>query len=194
MLKLKKGKPWVFWPSSICSTFPESPGNMVLKGDEDFEITFDLTLTDDSYENKTLFTVLPYYTGVQLQKDNTLVTVTYEDRVEYYTIPLIFKYKDRIKVRFEHKTKQYFKVYLNDKEVVNEILVNRTFGIADSPHIIIGAGNFPKNEFNLYPTKFNLHQFTVSQRGELVAMHNFKEQIFDKFVDETGNLNYIHRL
>ena len=33
MLKLNKGEPWVFWPSSICDTFPENPGNRILRGD-----------------------------------------------------------------------------------------------------------------------------------------------------------------
>ena len=30
MLEIKKGEPWIFWPSSICDTFPINPANKKL--------------------------------------------------------------------------------------------------------------------------------------------------------------------
>ena len=41
---------------------------------------------------------------------------------------------------------------------------------------------------------FNLHNFNIKHEGKIITNHNFEEQIFDKFVDTTDNLNFIHKL
>lgn len=194
MLSINKGNPWIFWPSSICDTFPENPANKILSGDQSFEFSFDFILRDDSADQKTIFTLVPKYTGLDLFPNQTVITVTYEDGPQYYRLPLIIEPGTNVNVKFDHKPKQYFKVFINKEEVVNEPLLDKTFGLSDAPHIIIGAGNFPKNNFNLNYTDIDLLRFSVFQDGNILADHFFEEQIFDKFVDITGNLNFIHKL
>ena len=194
MLNIKKGSPWVFWPSSICETFPENPCNLILSGDKSFEFTLDFRITEDIIEQSTVFTLIPKYTGLDLFPNETVITLTFEDGAEYYRLPPLVKKGENTKIKFDHKPKQYIKVFINDKEVVTENLENRIFGIADSPHIIFGAGNFPKNNFNLNYIELELLRFSVFQDGNILADHFFEKQIFDKFVDITGNLNFIHKM
>jgi len=194
MLKINKGEPWLFWPSSICDTFPVNPANLLLTGDKSFEFSFDFILTDTSAEQKTIFTLVPQYTGLDIFPNENVVTITYEDKVRYYRLPPLVKVGEHTKVKFDHKPKKYFKVFINEEEVVNESLVNIKFGCSDFPHIIIGAGNFPKNNFNLNYTEYKLLRFSLFQNGNILADHFFEEQIFDKYVDITGNLNFIHKI
>lgn len=194
MLSIKKGNPWVFWPSSICETFPENPCNIILSGENSFEFNFDFILRDHSNDQKTVFALVPKFTGLDIFPNQTVITVTYEDGPQYYRLPLIIKPDQNINVKFDHKPKQYFKVFINKEEVVNEALTNKVFGISDSPHILIGAGNFPNNNFNLNYSDIDYLRFSVSQDGNILADHFFEERIFDKYVDITGNLNFIHKL
>ena len=81
------------------------------------------------------------------------------------------------------------------KELIEEInLDNKVFGIDNSPHIIFGAGNFPKNDFNLNYTDLDLHEFILKGIIGVISHHTFEEFIFDKSVDISGNLNFIHKL
>ena len=70
----------------------------------------------------------------------------------------------------------------------------KELGYDESPHIIFGAGNFPKNGFNLNYTDFNLHEFKLEVDGELVSHHTFEKFIHDKSYDITDNCNFIHKL
>ena len=35
---------WVLWPTTICSSFPEDPGNLYLNGKKHFKLELDLNL------------------------------------------------------------------------------------------------------------------------------------------------------
>lgn len=194
MLKISKGEPWLFWPSSVCDTFPENPANLLLSGDQSFEFNFEFILRDNSLNQKTIFTIVPRYTGLDLFPNETVITITFEDKARYYRLPTIIEVGVLTKIRFDHKPKKYFKVFINNQEVVNETLEDKVFGLSKFPHVIIGAGNFPKNDFNLNYTEYDLLRFSVFQDGNILADHFFEEQIFDKFVDVTDNLNFIHKI
>lgn len=194
MLNIQKANPWVFWPSSICETFPENPANLILSGDKSFEFSIDFIVKNQDITQNTIFTLIPKYTGLDLFPNQTVVTVTYEDKAEYYRFDPLIKVGEITNFRFDHKPKSYLKIFINNNEVVNEDLSNRTFGVCDSPHIVFGAGNFPKNNFNLNYTELDLLRFSVFQDGNILADHYFEERIFDKYVDVTGNLNFVHKL
>ena len=194
MLNINKGEPWLFWPSSICDTFPENPSNLLLSGDKSFEFTLDFILKDNSIEQKTVFALVPRYTGLDLYKNETVITITYEDKPRYYRLPMMIDIGVNTSIKFDHKPKEYFKVFINKEEVVKESLEDKTFGISEFPHIIFGAGNFPKNDFNLNYTELDLLRFSVFQDGNILTDHFFEERIFDKYVDITGNLNFIHKI
>ena len=194
MLNIKKGQPWIFWPSSICDTLPEKPGNKILSGDQYFKLTFRLILKDSSSEQKTLFTIVPRFTGLDLHPDKMKLTITCEDKTEYIDLPTLIEVNKEAEIQLEHMPNTFFKLFINSNEVYNLDLVDRSYGIADSPHIIIGAGNFPKNDFNLNYTEFDLLEFKLEDKNEVVAHHIFEEFIFDKSVDITDNCNFIHKL
>lgn len=194
MIDIKKGFPWVFWPSSICDTFPENPANKILSGDQYFHLTFKLKLKDNSDLQKTLFAIVPRFTGLDLYKDKMILTVTCEDGPIYTELPPLVKYNEEVIISLEHTPKGNFTLFI-DNEVVHVIdLKERVFGLSDSPHILIGAGNFPKNDFNLNYTDFELYEFIVKDENEIVSHHKFEEFIFDKSVDITGKCNFIHKL
>ena len=62
------------------------------------------------------------------------------------------------------------------------------------PHIIFGAGNFPKNGYNLNYTDIELYEFKVTQEDKLLCHHTFEEYIYDKSVDLTGDCNFINKI
>ena len=194
MIDIKKGSPWVFWPSSICDTLPENPGNKILSGDQYFHLTFRLTLTDNSDEQKTLFALVPKFTGLDVYKDKMILTITCEDGPSYIDLPLLINYKEEVIISLEHSPKEYFRLFINNKLIHEEVLQGRVFGLDKSPHILIGAGNFPKNNFNLNYTEFELKEFILKDNRHVISHHKFEEFIFDKSVDLTGNLNFIHKL
>lgn len=194
MLNISKGEPWVFWPSSICDTFPENPSNKLLSGDKNFGLEIEFSLNEITDKQHTVFTLLPRYTGLDIRDGKLVFTITYEDETKYLQIDVDLKVNQKYYLKVEHIVNSNFTVFINNKVVVNEKLKNKVFGQAESPHIIFGAGNFPKNNFNLNYTNFNLYSFKILDNNKIVTQHTFTEQIFDKFVDSTGNLNFIHKI
>jgi len=112
MLNIKKGKPWVFWPSSICETFPESPANLILSGDKSFQFNIDFILKEHVLEQSTVFTLIPKYTGLDLFPNQTSITVTFEDKVEYYRFDPLVKLGEVTNFKFIHQPKKYLLITL----------------------------------------------------------------------------------
>lgn len=194
MLKISKGNPYVFWPSSICDTFPENPANRILSGQYNFAFELEFIITDNSNTQKTIFTLIPRFTGLDVYLDKTLFTVTYQDETKVYDLNRILNVNERYKLRLENIPNTELRLFINEEVVVKEDLSNKCLGINDSPHIIFGAGNFPKNDFNLNYLDMELYAFKVFKEKELLADHDFNYRIHDKFVDRTNNLNFIHKL
>ena len=119
MLKINKGEPWLFWPSSICDTFPTNPSNLLLSGEHSFEFSFDFILRDSSDIQKTIFALVPRYTGLDLYKNETVVTITYEDKARYYRLPFSIPVDKHTVVKFDHKPKLYFKVFIRTYMKIN---------------------------------------------------------------------------
>ena len=194
MLKLNKGEPWVFWPSSICDTFPENPGNRVLRGDCYFEFDIRFTLREEPIERKTIFALLPKYTGLDIHPEGMVFAYTTEEETAYINLPSLIKVGEEVLLTVEHQPNRYLRIFIN-KELIEEVnLDNKVFGIDNSPHIIFGAGNFPKNDFNLNYVDLDLHEFILKGITGVISDHTFEEFIFDKSVDISGNLNFIHKL
>jgi hypothetical protein len=194
MLKLNKGEPWVFWPSSICDTFPENPGNRVLRGDCYFEFDIRFTLREEPIERKTIFALLPKYTGLDIHPEGMVFAYTTEEETAYINLPSLIKVGEEVLLTVEHQPNRYLRIFIN-KELIEEVnLDNKVFGIDNSPHIIFGAGNFPKNDFNLNYVDLDLHEFILKGITGVICHHTFEEFIFDKSVDISGNLNFIHKL
>jgi len=194
MLHIKEGNPWLFWPSHICGTFPENPANKILTGNQEFELFVDVKLNKTEGVVGTLFTLLPHYTAMDIYKGRLLFTMMNEDKVTTcWDIPQPLYDDLRLRILWKHIPNQSFTVFINSREVQRVDLKEKSFAIENDPHIIFGAGNFPKNNFNLNYTDIELYEFKVTQ-NELLCHHTFEEYIFDKSVDITDNCNFINKM
>ena len=195
MLEIKEGKPWVFWPSHICDTFPEKPASKVMTGDQEFEVYVDLKLNKTEKVIGTLFTLLPHYTAMDIYEGRLLFTMMDEDRkTTYWDLPQPIYDDLRLRIQWKHIPNSNFTVFINSRKVHEVDLKEKAFATEDDPHIIFGAGNFPKNGYNLNYTDIDLYEFKVMQNNEVLCHHKFEEFIFDKSVDLTGDCNFMNKL
>ena len=194
MLTIQKGNPWIFFPQSICDMFPENPGNLILSGDRYFKFELKFKILESNTDQKTLFTIIPNYTGLDIYESKIVLTVTFEDCVEHIDLPLVIYPFVEHKLKFIHKPGEGLYLYIDGMLLLNINLTQRKLAVTDRPHIIFGAGNFPKNGFNLNYVDVELQEFTLYDESSTLAHHLFGEFIFDKSVDLTGNCNFIHKL
>jgi len=194
MLEIKNSEPWIFWPSSICDTFPINPANKKLNGEHSFLIDLDFTLLDDNKEKKTIFSLLPMYSGYDV--DSGCDVFLYNDGEKTHTrvLPNLVKPNLKTNIKFQYIYKDRIELYIDNIKQCSIELKDKKLGYSESPHIIFGAGNFPKNNFNLNYTNINLHEFKLIVDDELVSHHTFDTFIHDKSFDKTNNLNFIHKL
>jgi len=194
MLEIRKGEPWIFWPSSICDTFPLDPANKKLNGKHSFKLEIDLTLLDDREEKKTIFSILPSYSGYDVDKGCDIFLYNDGEQTHTRVLPNLIEVGKKTNIKFEYTYGKELELYVNDRRAVRVGLGGKELGYDESPHIIFGAGNFPKNGFNLNYTDFNLHEFKLEVDGELISHHTFEKFIHDKSYDLTDNCNFIHKV
>jgi len=194
MLKINKGEPWIFWPNSICETFPEDAGNKILSNKLNYTLEIDFVLTDESDLEKTLFALVPRYMGLNINPTNISFTITFQDDVEYYTLEHMVVPNQLTNIKLNHIYKDRFELFLNGEVILNVDLSERELGLDNSPHIIFGAGNFPKNKTNTNYTEFEFHKFKLITDGRLISEHTFEEFIHNKSVDISGNCNFLHKI
>ena len=194
MLNISKGNPWVFWPNSICDTFPENPANKLLTSENNFTINLDFSYKEGNQKQKTIFALLPCYTGLDIHDTFSVFTVSYKKKTEHYTLPGMINPDEKNRLVFKHRIKEGIYLYINDILVLSENLNSHELGFDNNPHIIFGAGNFPRNNFNLNYVDLDLYKFEILVNNNLLAKHDFKDFIFDKSVDITDNCNFIHKI
>jgi len=193
MLEIRKGNPWIFWPSSICDSLPEKPADKFLNGKHSYKIDLSFTLLDDTPIKRTLFCILPKYTGLDIDNECLTLLVGKQNQTETHILPPVIYPHKKTNIIFEYTYSEKLSLTINGI-LVKEISLTEPLGYDEYPHIIFGAGNFPKNGFNLNYTDVNLHEFKFYVSDELVSHHDFEEFIFDKSVDKTDNCNFIHKL
>ena len=195
MLHIQPSNPWLFWPNHICDTFPETPANKFLTGDKEFELYVDLTINKTQDIIGTLFTLLPHYTAMDIYSGRLLFTIMYSDKnTKYWDLPVDIYDGVNLKVKWVHEPNKAFTIFINKQQVHKVNLKEKGFCIESNPHIIFGAGNFPKNGFNLNYVDITLNEFKVLNDNKLYCHHKFQEYIFDKSVDITNNCNFINKI
>jgi hypothetical protein len=111
MIHIEKNKPWIFYPSVLCDTFPENPATKVLSGEYNFQIEMKLTLLDTVDKNGTVFAILPKYTGLDIHKNLLFFTVKFEDETsQFYQFPFQISDGVEIDLKLIHISKTYFYV------------------------------------------------------------------------------------
>ena len=196
MLHIHKGNPWLFWPDNICNTFPENPANKILTGDNEFELFVDLKINKVTNEIGTLFTLLPHYTAVDIYEGRLLFTMMDINRKSEYWDLLTDIYDGvRLEIKWIHLPNNRFDIFINNNISHTVDLTSIGFAVENNPHIIFGAGGFPKSNHNLNYTDIELYEFKiVDGNSNILSHHKFKNFIYDKSVDITGNCNFINRL
>lgn len=195
-MTINKGEPWAFWPSHLCDTFPEEPGNKLLTGEHNWEIQLELSLPiirED--ERQSILTLLPHYTSFEVQGENIYLAYTGASGETYYKV---VKYPlesgKRYRFTWLHRVGAGLLCVLEDIQLWEFGFKDDPLASPNEPHVIFGAGNFPKNGFNLNYTEVDLYSFKLWSNKKLVAYTRFDEIIFDKAVDLTGNCNFINRI
>ena len=191
MLKIEEGKPWVMWPDILVANFIDYPANKILDYDGDFTFKLKFELTKPVKKKSTLFSKLPSYFGIDLEEYGLLLIVTDESKHTDYLFADNIWNVGEIYCLTIRKISNTISILLNHRVVINYKLKHK-LASDDISHIIFGAGNFPKNGFNLNYSELNLHYLSITKDDTVIAEHNFNQFIHNKSFDETGNCNFIH--
>lgn len=193
MLKINEGEPWVMWPDLLVANFIDYPANKILDYNGNFEFNMVFELLDNITKKSTLFAKLPTYVGIDLEDYGVHFIVTSEDgEIRHFT----HNYKWEV-------GKIYDLVVKRNNNIVTVTINNETIFECDFPkestnqdysHILFGAGNFPKNDFNLNYFSFIFHYLTIKKEGMTISEHDFKTFIHNKSFDLTQNCNFIHKI
>ena len=191
MLKIEEGKPWVMWPDILVANFIDYPANKILDYDGNFVFKIKFELTKPIKKKSTLFSKLPSYFGVDLEEYGLLLIVTDNTKkTDYLFGNNIWNVGEIYELEIK-KINNVIQVMLNGTSLINYELKN-DLASDDISHIIFGAGNFPKNGFNLNYSELILHYLSITKDEMVIAEHYFNQFIHNKSFDETGNCNFIH--
>lgn len=196
-LKIEKGEPWIMWPNRLANNFIDYPANWIFEynGNYEFHLTFELM---ENIKNKsTLFSKLPTYLGFDLETFGSTFIYFDNDKMQYahadYNWEVGIVYKFLIK-KVNNNIKIYLSNYKLKDYLLYDIILNNSIVIDKESHIIFGAGNFPKNNFNLNYLPFILYELKIIKDNEIICNHKFEKFIFNKSFDLTGNCNFIHKI
>ncbi len=191
MLKIEEGKPWVMWPDILVANFIDYPANKILDYDGNFVFKIKFELTKPIKKKSTLFSKLPSYFGIDLEEYGLLLIVTDNTKkTDYLFGNNIWNVGEIYELEIK-KINNVIQVMLNGTSLINYELKN-DLALDDISHIIFGAGNFPKNGFNLNYSELILHYLSITKDETVIAEHYFNQFIHNKSFDETGNCNFIH--
>lgn len=194
MLKIDKGQPWVMWPDNLVSNFIEHPANKIFDYEGNFNFTLKFELDEVIKERKTVISKLPTYFGVDIVPDGCRFIYRYKEATE--TFYLFEECTWDVGVVYTLVIKKIGKkltVKINDRIFFDFELVY-PLGSDDNSHIIFGAGNFPKNGFNLNYLAFTLHYLSITRDDKLISEHKFETFIYDKSFDSSENCNFLHKI
>ena len=195
MLEIRKEHPWILWPDSICNTFPENPVNRLLDGNHEYTVELDLELKEIGEDRRTLFCILPEFLSIDIEGDNSIFSYTTNSKTKYITFPSsLFIPESRTKISLKYVPENFIKLFINNIMVLDISISGQKISYDPSPHLIFGAGNFPKNDFNLNYSEYDLYEFKILDKTTLVCHHTFDKFIHDKSFDLTDNCNFIHKL
>jgi hypothetical protein len=193
MLKIKEGEPWIMWPNILGQKFIKDPANRIFdyEGDFSFRLTFELN--DAITKKSTLFAKLPSYFGIDLEEYGILLIITdNKGKTEYLTCNFQWEPKKKYDLLIT-RSQEVITLYING-EALNLYFIEDKLASDENSHIIFGAGNFPKNNFNLNYLEVTLHELEIIREEETISKHVFEEFIHGKSYDLTDNCNFLHQI
>jgi len=199
MFNIPKDDVWVFWPTTICNTFPEDAGNMYLNGKQHFKLELDFELTDETDDYKAIFNILPAYSMLKLLRDRMIFVASFnDDTKEDHNLPLLVQLNHRVFLTYEFEPDKYIKLFIRNNTTGDEInfhinMKGREFKYEDEPFIVLAGDNIPERSDKEHFTGVAFYEFKLFHRERLLSHHTFDEFIHEKSVDKTGNCNFIHK-
>lgn len=193
MLRIEQGKPWVMWPNSLVDNFIEFPANRILDYSGDFKIQITFELEKIVNQKSTLFAKLPSYFGIDLEEKGISLLVTPHGKLTKYIFAEFLWELNVIYNLVIDKHNNIITILVNSKPLITFTIEDKLSSDTNS-HIILGAGNFPENDFNLNYLEVVLHKFYILKDNNLISKHNFNTFIHNKSFDETENCNFIHKI
>lgn len=192
MLRVEEGSPWAMWPNNLVDNFIDNPANKIF--DHEGSFTFNLTfeLASPIVKKSALFAKLPSYFGIDLEHDGISFLFTVKEKTDYRFTS--FSWETGIEYKLIIiKVKNHLGISINGTTIVNLILEDK-LDSNDNSHLVFGAGNFPKNGFNLNYMTLILHKLIITRDAKVISDHDFDTFIHNKSFDKTGNCNFIHKI
>lgn len=199
MLAIPKDDVWVFWPTTVCTTFPEDAGNLYMNGKRPFKIEMDFELTDETDHYKAIFNILPAYSMLKLLRDRMIFVVALEDGTkEDHNLPLLVNVNEKVFLTYEYIPEESIKLFIYNKNTGDKIeftvnMKNKVFKLEEEPFIVFAGDNIPQHSDREHFTGVTFYDFKLYSEEKLLAHHDFKEYVHEKSVDLTGNCNFIHK-
>lgn len=190
MLSIRNKEPWTFWPTRVCPSFYELPGNYVLDGKYNFKLEIDFTLVNTYGEKSTILAFLPLYSSLNYYNEHmSNLDIHTENGGAWEEVINIISKGKKHKVVFENVANSTLKIFIDD----NQVLETEKFNTGEDTRLVLGAGNYPWHEHDPYYCDLDLHEFKLYHDGELISHHLFDTIIYEKSFDITGNCNFIHK-
>ena len=192
MLRIEEGSPWAMWPNNLVDNFIENPANKIFDHEGSFNFNLTFELPEPITKKSCLFAKLPSYLGVDLEHDGISFLFTEQGKTDYRFTNYFWETGVKYNLIII-KVKNHLAISLNGNTIVNFNLESKLDG-DDISHIVFGAGNFPKNGFNLNYMNLILHKLIITRDSKIISEHDFDTFIHNKSFDKTGNCNFIHKI
>lgn len=210
----KKGEPWLLWPDVNAYGLDKGNVGTLFNGNNDFTISIKLDLLEIDPDKRTIYSILPTYMGFDIEGFNlSFILTTIDDNgnkiPEYYWFEnLIQSLVNTYTFRYKKDIKK-IEVLFDDKIIMEKTLTNTKFDDVNKTHIIFGAGNFPKNDYNLNYAEYEPKNLVISNsclsyeeletifnknNNKAVAVFDFQKHTEHKVYDLTGNCNFLNKI
>jgi hypothetical protein len=214
---IKEGEPWLLWPN--ISSYEINSGNIAetFEGYTDFTLAINLMAVSPKSTKRTLFAKLPNYCGIDIEENNTPLLILSllkngKETFKYLTSQTVINEGFNILIYRYNTLNKILEVLVNEEIAISYRLEDdETLSAGFEPHIIFGAGNFPKNNFNLnyfsFQTDFMLIAKSYKTFSEIVkiksdgifdesviGLYDFKKHTDYKVYDLSKNCNFIHKI
>jgi hypothetical protein len=215
---IKEGEPWLLWPDMISFGINRGDIYKTFEGETDFTISMRVKIISKEPHKRTLFAKLPNYMGIDVEGDkNRLLFIGnyIKDNVvtpEYEMIDGYLNWDYNFITINYSKEFNSIKILINDINVFEHNLGNKQLTTGHEPHIVFGAGNFPRNGFNLNYCSYDMDYLIIAKKSlsytiitdlynknieipeEVIGLYDFNKKTDFKINDLTGNCNFLHKI
>lgn len=194
MKNIKTDETWVMWPTSICPSFFDNPGNSAISGNHHFSFELEFKINSFVGERGTILSINPnhfvlhyyddYLSAIHMGTDGRKRHNVHED------IYKIIKLGKVHKLKVENLYSSEFNAYIDD----NKVLSTKNFNTTKDPQILFGSETISNDGLATNSCDIDLYSFKLYRDEDLISNHDFNNIINNKFVDLTNNCNFIHKI